>query len=96
MELATHLTKVNYHIHTDAIKENLIPAKLTKQQVNKEYEQKIAVREFKKLFFVAFHPKKSLEQYVNQRKEVEILFGEKLAEMIFNFGLLKWALNKSF
>jgi hypothetical protein len=27
------LAKVNYHIHTDAIKENLIPAELTKQQV---------------------------------------------------------------
>ncbi len=29
-----HLAKVNYHIHTDAIKENLIPASLTKEQIN--------------------------------------------------------------
>ena len=28
------LSKVNYHIHTDAIKENLIPDQLTKQQIN--------------------------------------------------------------
>jgi hypothetical protein len=28
------LAKVNYHIHTDAIRENLIPEKLTKQQVS--------------------------------------------------------------
>jgi len=28
------LAKVNYHIHTDAIKENLVPAELTKQQVS--------------------------------------------------------------
>jgi hypothetical protein len=28
------LAKVNYHIHTDAIKENLIPAELTKLQIN--------------------------------------------------------------
>ncbi|HQN92687.1 MAG TPA: KilA-N domain-containing protein [Prolixibacteraceae bacterium] len=28
------LAKVNYRIHTDAIKENLIPAELTKQQIN--------------------------------------------------------------
>lgn len=28
------LAKVNYHIHTDAIKENLIPKELSKQQVN--------------------------------------------------------------
>jgi hypothetical protein len=28
------LAKVNYHIHTDAIKENLIPAELTKTQIS--------------------------------------------------------------
>ena len=31
------LTKVNYHIHTDAIKENLIPKAITKQQSNFVY-----------------------------------------------------------
>ncbi len=31
------LSKVNYHIHTDAIKENLIPAKLSKQQISFAY-----------------------------------------------------------
>lgn len=31
------LAKVNYHIHTDAIKKNLIPAELTKQQINFVY-----------------------------------------------------------
>lgn len=31
------LAKVNYHIHTDAIKENLIPAQLTRQQINSVY-----------------------------------------------------------
>lgn len=31
------LAKVNYHIHTDAIKENLIPKELDKQQVNFVY-----------------------------------------------------------
>jgi hypothetical protein len=28
------LAKVNYHIHTDAIKENLIPPELTRQQIS--------------------------------------------------------------
>jgi hypothetical protein len=28
------LAKINYHIHTDAIKENLIPGELTKQQIS--------------------------------------------------------------
>jgi len=27
------LTKVNYRIHTDAVKENLIPPELTKEQI---------------------------------------------------------------
>lgn len=31
------LTKVNYKIHTDAIKENLIPKKLTKKEINFVY-----------------------------------------------------------
>lgn len=31
------LAKVNYHIHTDAIKENLIPAEITKQQAGLVY-----------------------------------------------------------
>jgi hypothetical protein len=31
------LAKVNYHIHTDAIRENLIPAELTKLQINYVY-----------------------------------------------------------
>ncbi|MFA5806173.1 MAG: KilA-N domain-containing protein [Melioribacteraceae bacterium] len=31
------LAKVNYHIHTDAIKENLIPKELTKYQINFVY-----------------------------------------------------------
>ena len=31
------LAKVNYHIHTDAIKENLIPNELTKQQISFVY-----------------------------------------------------------
>ena len=31
------LAKINYHIHTDAIKENLIPLELTKQQIGFVY-----------------------------------------------------------
>jgi len=31
------LTKINYRIHTDAIKQNLIPAEITKQQANNIY-----------------------------------------------------------
>jgi hypothetical protein len=31
------ISKINYHIHTDAIKENLIPKEITKQQANLVY-----------------------------------------------------------
>lgn len=31
------LAKINYHIHTDAIKQNLIPRELTKEQINYVY-----------------------------------------------------------
>ena len=33
------LAKVNYHIHTDAIKENLIPAALSKEKINFVYAE---------------------------------------------------------
>jgi hypothetical protein len=31
------LSKINYHIHTDAVKHNLIPAELTPQQISIVY-----------------------------------------------------------
>ncbi len=36
-DIRRNLAKVNYQIHTDAIKENLIPDTLTKQQINVVY-----------------------------------------------------------
>src|SRR3989339_1541427 len=36
-DIRRNLTKINYRIHTDAIKENLIPAELSKQQINNLY-----------------------------------------------------------
>lgn len=36
-DIRRNLAKVNYQIHTDAIKENLIPDTLTKQQINAVY-----------------------------------------------------------
>ena len=35
--LRRELSKINYHIHTDAIKQNLIPATLSKQQMSMVY-----------------------------------------------------------
>ena len=36
-DIRRNLTKINYRIHTDAVKENLIPQELTKQQINLVY-----------------------------------------------------------
>jgi len=36
-DIRRNLVKINYRIHTDAIKENLIPPELTKQQANMVY-----------------------------------------------------------
>jgi len=36
-DIRRNLVKINYRIHTDAIKENLIPVELTKQQANMVY-----------------------------------------------------------
>ena len=36
-DIRRNLTKINYRIHTDAIKENLIPPELDKQQINMVY-----------------------------------------------------------
>jgi len=36
-DIKRNLTKINYRIHTDAIKENLIPAEITPQQINQIY-----------------------------------------------------------
>lgn len=36
-DIKRNLTKINYRIHTEAIKENLIPAEITKQQANGIY-----------------------------------------------------------
>ena len=35
--LNREISKLNYHIHTDAIKENLIPQELTKEQISYTY-----------------------------------------------------------
>ena len=36
-DIRRNLTKINYRIHTDAIKENLIPSELTNEQINLVY-----------------------------------------------------------
>ena len=60
------------------------------------YAEKFNERVNRKFFFIAFNPDSSLEQYKNENVNIELLFGDKLSELIFDLGLLNWVLNKSF
>ena len=42
-DIKRNLVKINYRIHTDAIKENLIPPELTSRQINQIYAQEADV-----------------------------------------------------
>ena len=42
-DVKRELSKINYRIHTDAIKHNLIPKKLTKEQINSIYAEEADV-----------------------------------------------------
>lgn len=53
------LAKINYHIHTDVIKQNLIPQELTVQQISRFYATRLL-----KLNLIAI-------QQMNVRQEVE-------------------------
>ncbi len=41
--VADHLAKINYRIHTDAIKENLIPPELSARQISLVYANELDV-----------------------------------------------------
>ena len=52
-DIKRNLAKINYRIHTDAIKENLIPPELTPQQVNQTAKQwRISNPESKGIFVI--------------------------------------------
>ena len=61
-----------------------------------EYQRKFIHEGYRKLFFVSFNPDKSLYDYKNEQENIEILYGSKLATLIFNLGLVDWVLKKSF
>ena len=45
-DIRRNLARINYRIHTDAIKENLIPPELTSQQINMVYASEADVFEY--------------------------------------------------
>jgi len=62
----------------------------------KDFLDGLNSKEFHKGYFVVFNPKLALCNYVNERTDIELIFGKKLAKMIFDLGLVSWLLKKSY
>lgn len=63
-----------------------------------DYSKELEDRSFEKMFFVVFNPDKSINEELQrnyQDKRMEILYGKRLANYIFDLGLLLWLLKKS-
>lgn len=63
-----------------------------------EYCKELKGRSFEKMFFVVFNPDESINEKLHriyQDKGMEILYGKRLANYIFDLGLLHWLLKKS-
>ena len=65
----------------------------------KEFEEYALVyknHQTSKFYFITFNPDKSLIGAVSNNPKIEILYGEKLAKLVFDLGLLNWVLRKSY
>lgn len=49
-----------------------------------------------KFYFITFNPDKSLKDVVSNNPKIEVLYGVKLAKLVFDLGLLDWVLRKSY
>jgi len=93
-DIRRNLTKINYRIHTDAIKENLIPAELTKQQINNIYASEADVLNIAlfgitaKDWRIANHDKKgNIRDYANVAQLVCLSNLESFNALFINEGL---------
>lgn len=72
-----------------------VKAKANKNDIEK-YIKNLEGRHFEKMFFVVFYPDESIKkEYQMNQNNLEIIDGEKLANYIFDLGLLNWLLKKS-
>jgi len=93
-DIRRNLAKINYRIHTDAIKENLIPPELTAQEINLIYASEADVLNMA-LFGVTAkqwrdsHPgeKGNIRDYANMSQLVCLSNLENLNAMFINEGL---------
>ncbi len=61
-----------------------------------KYQDKFIHEEYRKLFFVSFNPHHDLLGYRSEQENIKNLCGYDLATLIFDLGLVKWVLKKSF
>ena len=61
-----------------------------------KYVSELKSHETCKFYFITFNPDKSLMEVVSDNPTIEILYGTKLAKLIFDLGLLDWVLRKSY
>lgn len=66
-----------------------------KKENFEKYKSDFHGKGFRKLFFVVFNPDKSILELKNESADIELFYGEKLSELIFDLGLLEWVLKKS-
>lgn len=93
-DIKRNLTKINYRIHTDAIKENLIPPTLTPQQINYVYASEADVLNVA-LFGVTAkqwrntnpNPKGNIRDYANISQLVCLSNLENLNALFINEGI---------
>src|SRR5574344_2130870 len=88
------LSKINYHIHTDAIKQNLIPAELTQQQVSIVYANEADVLNMALFGMTAktwreSHPDKqgNIRDYANINELICLSNLEKLNAVLIDEGV---------
>ena len=93
-DIRRNLTKINYRIHTDAIKENLIPENLSKQQINIVYANEADVlnmalfgKTAKQWRDANYDKKGNIRDYANVTQLVCLSNLENLNAVFINDGL---------
>jgi len=93
-DIRRNLTKINYRVHTDAIKENLIPAELSKSQISHIYASEADILKMALYGMTAAHwrdknpdIKGNIRDYANVSQLVCLANLENLNALFINEGL---------
>ena len=93
-DIKRNLTKINYRIHTDAIKENLIPAELSKSQISNIYASEADILNMALFGMTAAQwrdknpgKKGNIRDYADVSQLVYLANLENLNALFFNEGL---------